>query len=89
MMANSAARTPDVGLVVNLDEAGRAQIVTAACLLLYRRHLTSEMGEWRRCAADWSLPELMLRASELGVRYVRGNQPYTLPVSVTPIKPRP
>jgi hypothetical protein len=67
-------------ITVNLDQASRATVVTAACCMLHQAGAHAwDIREWRARAAEWDHLELLRRAAELGVRYVRGNQPWALP----------
>jgi hypothetical protein len=74
-------RTADATPIeINLDEATRASIIAAACVAMFNAGGRAwDLGEWRRRASDWDLPELLHRAAEVGVKYRRGNQPWALP----------
>jgi hypothetical protein len=63
-------------ITVNLDEANRASVIAAACMALSLNGARAgELGEWRQRASAWDESELLLRASECGIRFVRRNEP--------------
>jgi hypothetical protein len=76
--ASYSANQPEIQ-EVSLDSADRRTIVLAGCLCLFRAKRTAEIGDWRSACADMDLPELLQAASELGVRYLSGGHPFTLP----------
>jgi hypothetical protein len=77
-------RTRDpINIEINLDEATRSSICAAACVAMFNAGARAwDLGEWRRRAADWSLVELLHRASECGVTFRRGGKPWALPASL-------
>jgi hypothetical protein len=77
-----AYKVSENNLAVNLDVATRATIVTAACCQLYNLRQTSQIGEWRKRAAEWSLYELIGRARDLGVEFRQGSEPFQLPMEL-------
>jgi hypothetical protein len=67
-------------ITVNLDQASRSSVIAAACALLLRSGARAwDLVEWRQRASAWDHDELLTRAAECGVKYMRGNQPYSLP----------
>jgi hypothetical protein len=69
-------------LAVNLDEADRPQLIAAACIALFNQRRTNEIGAWREKASGFSLPELLLELTYLGIELKTGNQPFRLPVQL-------
>jgi hypothetical protein len=79
IQAAKAASGPELPSI-NLDEATRASIVAAACVSLYKCGARAwDICEWKQRASAWDSWELIYRASECGVEFRRGNQPYVLP----------
>jgi hypothetical protein len=84
---NPPVRPAKAPVIVNLDNTTRTAIVAAACASLDRAGMRAfDLGEWRQRAADWSHHELLQRAVEAGVQFVRSNKPYALPQEITPIR---
>ena len=78
--ASDSKRTLPSTIEVNLDGASRSTIVAAACVCMQSAGARGgDLGEWRQRASEWDLPELLHRAAECGVRYRRGNRPWSLP----------
>ena len=70
-------------VTIDLDQADRRVIVAVACAQLYGLgNRAYDIVEWKQRASAWSMPELIHRASELGVRFVQGRRPYELPVQI-------
>jgi hypothetical protein len=73
-------RTFPSTIEVNLDGASRStSLRLRAWLCPHSGAHAWDLGEWRQRAAVWDLYELLQRAAECGVRYRRGNRPWSLP----------
>jgi hypothetical protein len=81
LSSTNSANNSSIG--VQLDTADRKAVILACCNQLFLLGFKHDIGAWRAKAASLDFYELLYKAQELGVTLKQGNQPYTLPRTIT------